>query len=157
MLENLIKFIETHKTVNDKNKLATLVKEKFALTKDRSVFYNSQFAIRFSKANSVSFSNTVLGLSALQKYDDRPFIVCLVIKDENILLLANSTFLKKISHSSQELRIDNIRGSFNGSDIFREFNEVRNSPENFDELFEIHLTGQKSKSYLLIQDQRIYL
>lgn len=138
MLENLIKFIETHKTVNDKNRLATLVKEKFALTKDRSVFYNSQFAIRFSKANSSSFSNTVLGLSVLQKYDDRPFVICLVIKDENILLLANSTFLKKISHSSQELRVDNIRGSFNGSDVFREFNEIRNSPKNFEELFEIH-------------------
>ena len=74
----------------------------------------------------------------MQKYDERPFIVCLVLKDENILLLVNSTFLKKISHSSQALRIDNIRGSFNGSDIFRVFGEVKNSPENFDELFEIH-------------------
>ena len=138
MLENLVKFIENNKTINDKSRLATLVKEKFALTKDRSVFYNSQFAIRFSKANSASFGNTVLGLSALQKYDDRPFIVCLVIKDENILLLANSTFLKKISHSSQALRADNIRGSFNGSDIFRGINEIPNSPENFEELFEIH-------------------
>lgn len=138
MLENLIEFIETHKTVNDKNRLATLVKEHFALTKDRSVFYNTQFAIRFSKANSANFSNTVLGLSALQKYDDKPFIVCLVIKDENILMLANSTFLKKISHSSQQLRVDNIRGSFNGSDILRQFNEVNNTPENFEELFEIH-------------------
>ena len=52
--------------------------------------------------------------------------------------MANSTFLKKISHSSQLLRVDNIRGSFNGSDIFRIFGEFRNSPENFDELFEIH-------------------
>ncbi len=138
MLENLVKFIESHKTVNDKNKLATLVKEKFALTKDRSVFYSSQFAIRFSKANSANFGNTVLGLSALQKYDDKPFIVCLVLKDENILLLANSTFLKKISHSSQMLRVDNIKGSFNGSDIFRAFNEISNSPKNFDDLFEIH-------------------
>ena len=138
MLENLVKFIEGHKTVNDKNKLATLVKEEFSLTRDRSIFYNAQFAIRFSKANSANFGNTVLGLSALQKYDERPFIVCLVLKDENILLLVNSTFLKKISHSSQALRIDNIRGSFNGSDIFRVFGEVKNSPENFDELFEIH-------------------
>lgn len=138
MLENLVKFIESHKTVNDKNKLSTLVKEKFALTKDRSVFYNSQFAIRFSKANSTNFSNTVLGPSALQKFDNRPFIICLVLKDENILLLANSTFLKKISHSSQMLRVDNIKGSFNGSDIFRAFDEVSNSPDNFDELFEIH-------------------
>lgn len=138
MLENLVKFIESHKTVNDKIRLATLVKEEFALTKDRSVFYNSQFAIRFSKANSANFANTVLGLSALQKFDDRPFIVCLVLKDENVLLLANSTFLKKISHSSQTLRVDNIKGSFNGSDIFRAFNEISNSPENFNELFEIH-------------------
>lgn len=138
MLENLVKFIESHKTANDKNRLATLVKEQFALTEDRSVYYNSQFAIRFSKASSANFSNTVLGLSALQKYDDRPFIICLVLKDENILLLANSTFLKKISHSSQALRADNIKGSFNGSDVFKEFNEIRNSPENFDELFEIH-------------------
>ncbi len=138
MLENLVEFIESHKTVNDKSRLATLVKEEFALTKDRSVFYNSQFAIRFSKANSANFGNTVLGLSALQKYDDRPFIICLVLKDENVLLLANSTFLKKISHSSQTLRVDNIKGSFNGSDIFRAFNEISNSPENFDELFEIH-------------------
>ncbi len=138
MLENLSEFIQSNKTVNDKNRLATLVKEQFSLVKDRSVFYNSHFAIRFSKANSANFGNTVLGLSALQKYDDRPFIVCLVLKDENVLLLTNSTFLKKISHSSQSLRVDNIRGSFNGSDILREFNEVRNSPENFDELFEVH-------------------
>lgn len=138
MLQNLINFIEKHKTVNDKSNLANLVKEAFSLTKDRSVFYNSQFAIRFSKADSANFGNTVLSLSALQKYDNRPFFICLVLKDENILLLANSTFLKKISHSSQLLRVDNIRGSFNGSDIFRMFGEFHNSPENFDELFEIH-------------------
>jgi len=30
---------------------------------------------------------------------------------------SNTTFLKKISHSSHELRTDNIKGSFNGSDI----------------------------------------
>lgn len=138
MLQNLINFIEKYKTVNDKSNLANLVKEAFSLTKDRSVFYNSQFAIRFSKADSVNFGNTVLSLSALQKYDNRPFLICLILKDENILLLANSTFLKKISHSSQLLRVDNIRGSFNGSDIFRIFGEFRNSPENFDELFEIH-------------------
>jgi hypothetical protein len=138
MLQNLTDFIEHHKNINDKSNLANLVKDEFKLTKDRSVFYNSQFAIRFSKADSVNFGNTVLSLSRLQKYDNRPFFICLVLRDENILLLANSTFLKKISHSSQLLRVDNIRGSFNGSDIFRVFGEIRNSSENFDELFEIH-------------------
>jgi hypothetical protein len=56
------------------------------------------------------------------------------------MLISNSTFLKKISHSSQELSINNIRGSFNGSDIVREFNSIENIPENFYRLFLIHKT-----------------
>ena len=80
MLEALINFIEQNKNVNDKSKLAKLVQENFSLTRDRSVFYNSHFAIRFSKSESKNFGNTVAGLSRLQKYDDRPFIVCLVLK-----------------------------------------------------------------------------
>ena len=42
------------------------------------------------------------------------------------LTLANTTFLHKISHSSQDLRVDNIKGSFNGHDIMREFEGVCN-------------------------------
>lgn len=53
-------------------------------------------------------------------------------------MLANTTLLKKISHSSQELRENNIRGSFNGSDIAREFEGISNSPENIGRLFDIH-------------------
>lgn len=83
-------------------------------------------------------SNTVLSLSALRKYDSIPFIVCIVGICENFLLLANSTFLKKISHSSKELRIDNIRGSFNGSDIMTEYASLRNEPLNFPQLFAYH-------------------
>ena len=74
----------------------------------------------------------------MQKYDDQPFLVCLVTPHRNILYLANSTFLHKVSHSSQQLRIDNIRGSINGSDIAKEFNGLSNSPENFEKLFSIH-------------------
>jgi hypothetical protein len=46
--------------------------------------------------------------------------------------------LKKISHTSQLLRTDNIRGSFNGSDIFRSFAGITNEPVNFRRLFDIH-------------------
>jgi hypothetical protein len=74
----------------------------------------------------------------LQKYDDRPFIVCLVTPKYNYCLIANTTFLKKISHSSQTLRVNNIRGSFNGSDIIREFEGISNTPENISRLFDIH-------------------
>ena len=44
----------------------------------------------------------------------------------------------KISHSSQELRENNIRGSFNGSDIVREFEGIGNVTENISRLFDIH-------------------
>ncbi len=137
-INELLAFIEEHNGINDKSKLCKLVADKFSLTKDRSVFYCKEFAIRYSSSNSQSFSNTVLSLSKLQKVDDRPFLVCLVAPSRNHILLSNTTFLKKISHSSQELRENNIRGSFNGSDIMREFEGIENKPENIERLFNIH-------------------
>jgi hypothetical protein len=138
MLKNLIAFIRSQDGINDKTALTRLAAEKFELTRDRSVYYSKQFALRFCKANSFSFSNTVLSLSALQKYDTIPVIVCVVTPSENHLLLANSTFLAKISHSSKELRCNNIRGSFNGSDILRQIDNIKNEPKNFEVLFAIH-------------------
>lgn len=110
----------------------------FGLAKDRTVYYCADYALRFSTANGIGFGNTVLSLSRLEKFDDRPFIVCVVTPRENRLVLANASFLKKISHTSQELRENNIRGSFNGSDIVREFQGMRNEPTNFERLFAIH-------------------
>jgi hypothetical protein len=138
LINELIHFIIEKNGINDKAKLTSLVVERFNLVRDRSVYYNNTFAIRFSQAMSSNFSNTILSLSTLQKYDTKPFIVCVVCPTYNFMLLSNSTFLKKISHSSHELSIYNIRGSFNGSDIIREFNAIENKPENFYRLFLIH-------------------
>ena len=121
-----------------KAQIAEATKGHFNLTQERSVFHGRKFAIRFSSASGRSFSNVVLSLSALQKYDHLPFIVCVVRLDGIELLLANTTFLKKISHSSQQLREDNIRGSFLGHDIVRVYDDIENKPENFDALFQIH-------------------
>ena len=137
-LTDFIAFVKQKDGIGNKALLAQEAQKKFRLTKDRSVYCSEYFAVRFSSSVSNGFSNTVLSLSNLQKYDELPFIVCLVTPQENVLFLANSTFLQKISHSSQELRVDNIRGSFNGSDIMKEFNGVKNSPDNFEELFLIH-------------------
>ena len=137
-ISTLIQFIRKNDGINDKAKLTKLVSDEFQLTKDRSVFYNDSFAIRFSQAMTTNFSNTVLALSNLQKFDSRPFFVCVVCPNFNYLLISNSTFLKKISHSSQELSLTNIKGSFNGSDILRVFNSIENIPENFDRLYLIH-------------------
>ena len=134
----LITFIEGLDGKADKTELSKRVQAEFGLTKDRSVFYNDSFAIRFSSSKSTNFSNTVISLSKLQKYDDFPFIVCLTTPTKNHLYLANTTFITKVSHSSQQLREDNIRGSVNGSDIAKKFIGVENCPNNFDDLFAIH-------------------
>lgn len=138
VVKQLSEFISDRDGIRDKSSLAYQVQNAFQLVKDRSVFYGEWFAIRFCKAGSCHFSNTVLSLSALHKYDDTPFIVCLVTPVRNYLLLANTTLLRKISHSSQELRVDNIKGSFNGSDIMRELEGILNIPSQFEELFNIH-------------------
>lgn len=137
-LAALIELIQANDGINDKARLARVVTESFGLTKDRSVYYCADYAIRFSSSASRNFGNTVLSLSNLRKYDDRPFIVCLVTPAQNFCLIANTTFLKKISHSSQELRTNNIRGSFNGSDIMRDFEGIENCDQNLARLFDIH-------------------
>ena len=95
-MNRLIAFIQSLNGIADKNRLAEAVKKEFMLTQDRKVYSCDDFAIRFSKSESKRMSNTVLSLSALQKYDDKPFVVCIVSSHTNYLLLANSTFLKKI-------------------------------------------------------------
>ncbi|MGN1121318.1 MAG: hypothetical protein ACI4RV_03050 [Eubacteriales bacterium] len=138
IINQLVEFIHDRNGIADKSSLASKVQSTFNLVKERSVYYGEWFAIRFCTAVSEKFSNTVLALSALHKYDDKPFIVCLVTPSKNYLMLANTTFLKKISHSSQELRRENIKGSFNGSDIMRKFEDIENIPENFEFLFNSH-------------------
>ena len=137
-LESLLELIHKNDGINDKDRLTKLICEEFRLIKDRSVFYRREYAIRFSSSVRPNFGNTVLSLSNLRKYDDRPFIVCLVTPDRNFCFIANTTFLKKISHSSHELRENNIRGSFNGSDIVREFEGIPNSIDNIRRLYDIH-------------------
>lgn len=137
-IEQLVEYVYKKNGIAEKSILSRQVQCEFSLIKDRSVFYSGAFAIRFCQAGSRSFSNTVLSLSALQKYDNRPFFVCLVTPAANYLMLANSTFLKKISHSSQELRMDNIKGSFNGSDILRFYDNMENTPSNFEFLYTSH-------------------
>lgn len=131
--------VTTSAPKNNKEMLIAYISNKYKLTQDRRVYYSSSFAVRVSYSKNKSFSNTVLSLSMLQKYDNRPFFVILVRSNgDNVMYLANTTFLKKISHSSKDLSVNNIVGSFNGSDIIKEFNNLSNFPENFEELFTIH-------------------
>lgn len=122
----------------DKAFLQAAFIDTFNPTKARSVLVADGFAFRFSEARTGSFSNTVLSLSALQAYDALPFVIVVVRQDRVDFLLANTSFLKKISHSSLQLRVDNIKGSFNGTDIMNEYEGIANTPENFEALFALH-------------------
>ncbi|MBL7186615.1 MAG: hypothetical protein ISS70_09835 [Phycisphaerae bacterium] len=137
----IIQFVDNFRRANpraDKQEIIRVVSGKFGLRKYRSIYACSDFAVRFSAAKTSSFSNCVCGLAALRQFDSAPFIVVVIRPDTTEYLLANTTFLNKISHSSHELRVDNIRGTFLGSNILREFSGLVNCPDNFELLFAMH-------------------
>ena len=76
IIGQLVDFISSKDGRTDKSRLQNEVQEAFGLVKDRSVYYCDWFAIRFCKAASRSFGNTVLALSALHRYDGIPFTDC---------------------------------------------------------------------------------
>ena len=143
-VKKFIEYIVSQEHISNKETLIQSCQKEFQLIQDRKVFHSEFFAVRFCWSKNGSFSNTVLALSVLEKYDKIPFFVVLVCgkNKDNQILLANTTFLKKISHSSKELAMDNIKGSFNGSDIMRNIDidnhNLANAPQNFDKLFAIH-------------------
>jgi hypothetical protein len=136
-----IEFIQQINAANPSLNKAGIQSEwaaKFLPDKARSVFVGDGYALRFSEANTGSFSNTVLSLSALQLHDEQPFVVVVSRPRTVDFYLANTTFLKRISHSSLLLRMDNVKGSFNGTDIFAEYEGTVNRPSNFPLLFAQH-------------------
>lgn len=138
-LTDFIEYFKTKMPKNDKEKAQNETINHFRMTKDRKIYYTDCFAVRFCYSKKGTFSNTVLALSQLQKFDGIPFLVVLIRKREgSSLYLANSSMLKKISHSSKELRRDNIKGSFNGSDIIKQYNDIPNDADHVEELFTIH-------------------
>lgn len=159
IIDKLIKFISEHDEVDDKDIMRNLVVSEFNLIDDDPVYYNDFFAIRFCYSSKKTFSGTVISLSTLMKYDDRPFIICLVsLGDTNKLFLGNTSLMNKVSHSSQELNVNKIRGSFNGSNIIKIFNnDLLNEPQHFEELFNFHetFTPQENIERLIYNSQNI--
>lgn len=142
LVHDFVRLIENNKEINTKEEMIEVVCQNFTMVKDgRAIYHTDFFAVVFCYSKNNSFSNVVLSLSKLEKYDRIPCFVVLVKKDfDNVIYMINTTFLDKISHSSNDLRIDNIRGSFLGSNIRKEIVEIakRNQPADFDDLFSYH-------------------
>lgn len=134
-----LSFVKSCGDIHNKATLTGMAQKQFRLVKDRSIYYCPYFAVRFCQTKGKSFSNTVLSLSALHKYDNIPVFVVLVSGNSAPrLFLANSTFINKISHSSQQLSMTNIKGSFNGSDIIKAPFDIPNDIDHVEELFPFH-------------------
>lgn len=150
IVHDFVDLVENNKGINTKAEMIETVCRHFGMVKDgRALYHTEFFAVVFCYSKNNSFNNVVLSLSKLEKYDHIPCFVVLVKKNlDNIIYLINTTFLDKISHSSKDLRVDNIRGSFLGSNIRKELTEIgkRNAPEDFDDLFSYHqgFTWQES-------------
>lgn len=142
LVHAFVRLVENNKEINTKEEMIDVVCQNFTMVKDgRAVYHTDFFAVVFCYSKNNSFSNVVLSLSKLEKYDHIPCFVVLVKKDlDNVIYMINTTFLDKISHSSNDLRIDNIRGSLLGSNIRKEIVEIakRNQPADFDDLFSYH-------------------
>jgi hypothetical protein len=141
LLQQIAQINEQHaKNPFCKNSLESFLAEQLNLEHRRSVFTSTTHTFRVSlvRGSTKGFPNVVLGLSTLLKIDDMPFVVIIVRKNRLDYLLCNSSLLKKISHSSQKLSLDNIKGSFLGNDIKTVFRGIDNKPENFSKLFKIH-------------------
>jgi hypothetical protein len=121
-----------------KTDLAAYAERELGFRREGKVYTDGRLALRFSQAKGAAFANTVLALKVLREYDHLPFVVCIVRPDGVQFLLANTTLLRKISHSSQALREDNLVGSFLGHDVMREYEGLTNAPSNFDALFAAH-------------------
>lgn len=121
--------------------LAQHVARHFDLRKARSVYYSDDFAIRFAHASGDSFSNCVVSLAVIKEFDSVPFLVCVRRRDRVETLLANATLIKKVSHSSHQLSMTNIRGTILGHDIMRDLNGVANVPQNFANLYAAHVAA----------------
>jgi len=133
------KYVATDMPKGNKQTAIDATLKNFHLIKDGIIYYCDFFAVRFCYTKNTHFSNTILALSKLQKYDHIPFMVVLIRKGQgNLLYLANTSFLKKISHSSRDLRTNNIKGSFNGTDIIKEYEGIPNDADHIEELFAIH-------------------
>jgi len=137
LIDFVLNYRRSHPNAS-KQQVSSATAAELRLTKRRSVFAYNDYAVHFSHASGPSLSNVVVSLSALKAFDHVPFVVAVLRPTATEFLLANTTFLKKISHSSHQLRVDNIRGSFLGHDIMRDYEQTPNRPENFEFLFSIH-------------------
>lgn len=140
VIQEFINEIKKNTGVGNKNVVASNIASKFNLSKKGAIYYCDDFAVRFcsTKSTTDSVSNTVMSLKHIKNFDTIPLFVCVVSPNSTYVRLANASFIKKVSHSSKNLREDNIVGNINYSDITKDYEGIDNTATNYERLFDIH-------------------
>ncbi len=153
-LSALVRFVQEWRTASPagmKDALVAALIEHFSLEQDGALLVGSQFVVRVSQNSAdAGFPNAVVALKKIVKYDDRPVIVCLITPNRCVLLLANTTFLRKVSHSSHSLAEHKLVGSILGSDVLPSHEGTSNTPDNFARLWKRHQQTDRASNLLRI-------
>ena len=139
ILDKIIKMSKTFTTPYNKQTIVNSIVKKFNLSAKRKVYHNNDIGIRFSNVRNGGYGNTFLGFRQILENDDKPLIACIIRNKGIEFLIANSTFITRISHSSKIFELLKIRGSVNLTNIVKSFSGYSNEPKNFEELFKLHL------------------
>jgi hypothetical protein len=147
-LDALIGFVREWRTAcpqGTKDSLVTELTRKFALTKRGALLVGDAFAVRVSQNSAdTGFPNAVVAFKKIVENDNRPVVVCLLTPRRCNLYLANTTFLRKVSHSSHGLTKEKLVGSILGSDILAEYEGIGNVSENLPALWDRHQRADRA-------------
>lgn len=143
-LQNYLK--ENEKSLLKEKDISKKLIEKFDLKLYKSILYNEFFAMKISLCNKKNYSNSVTSLKNLIKFNDVPILNLVMKKNRIDVYLINLTLIKKVTHSSPNLEINNICGSIVGSDIIKNKFQFDNCLDNIDILFKEHLENDLNQN-----------
>lgn len=121
-----------------KEDFCAVAAQRFALTRKGALWVGNDLCIRANQSRGEAFTNTVVSVRKLLQYDDRPIVACQLFPGGLRLLLANTTFVTKVSHSSHGFRTEHPIGSILGTDIAPQHAGIVNEPGGFARLWALH-------------------
>ena len=138
LVDFLLKWRDAN-TGGSKKMLSAAVLAQTDLKLDKALLISKHCVLRISQMQEVgNDSAAVAAFRKICEFDDRPIVVCLFTSRGMRLLLANSTFLEKVSDRSYRLTADHLAGSILDSDILAAHDGIANLPANFDKLWSMH-------------------
>jgi len=134
-----------------KDALVAALTGRFPLTKHGALLVGNAFVVRVSQNSAdTGFPNAVVAFKKIVEHDDKPVVVCLLTPNRCNVYLANTTFLRKVSHSSHGLTEQKLVGSILGSDILAEYEGVANTAGNLASLWRRHQQADRAAHRLRI-------